>query len=258
MDKNLAEKLWIVAAPILKKAKTSRGRPEHDPKRTFLGALYVLENGLKWRCLPKQYGPKSTVHGKFLRWVKTGIINEIFEAARRIYLLKTDAFPNWLATDTSSCKAPYAKFSGKNPTDRAKRGIKKNILVDSRGAVLGIGVAAANQHDSKSFNEILGFAKSIKQSGLLIIAADSAYDSIKLKREAARQEIVLYAATNKRRNKDCPITRPKGRWIVEAAHSWFNNFRGIKTCYQKTKIVFVGCLQFVAAIHLLQKTLIFG
>ena len=258
MNKNLAEKLWIVAAPILQKVKSSRGRPEHHPKKTFLGALYVLENGLKWRCLPRKYGPTSTVHGKFLRWIKAGIINEIFEAARYVYLLKTDAFPNWLATDTSSCKAPYAKFSGKNPTDRAKQGIKKNILVDSRGAVLGVGAASANQHDSKLFGEILDLAKPIKKAGLLIIAADSAYDSAKLKQEAARRGIVLYAATNKRRNKDCPITRPKGRWIVEAAHSWFNNFRGIKTCYQKTKTVFVGCLQFVAAIHLLQKSLIFG
>ena len=69
MDKNLAEKIWHVVMPVLQIIKLHRGRPQHNPKKAFLGILYVLENGIKWSCLPRYYGAKSTVHGKMTLYV---------------------------------------------------------------------------------------------------------------------------------------------------------------------------------------------
>ena len=252
MDKNLAEKIWNVVASILQTAKLNRGRPQHSPKKAFFGILFVLENGIKWRCLPRCYGAKSTVHGKYMKWINTGLIQKAFEAMRNLYLANSKAFSNWLATDTSSCKAPYANFSGKNPTDRAKRGVKKNILCDSRGAPLVLTVAPANRHDSKTLLELLDLAKEIKADALVIIAADSAYDSKRLKKSAADRGFVLHAATNKRRQKNSVIIRPKGRWIVEGCHSWLNNFRSVKTCFAKTAQSFLGFILLAATVRLFQ------
>jgi putative transposase len=246
----LAEKIWTVAQPILQTGNQSVGRPEFDPRKAFFGILFILENGIKWRCLPAEYGKVSTVHGKFMKWIRDEKIQRVFEMIRNEYLLKSDAFDNWYAVDTSYSKAPYAKYGGRNPTDRGKRGIKKNLAIDSQGAPLAIGVGPANQHDSQTLLEILITIKQIQKTALSIVALDSAYDSKKLRTDAAKIGFVLHASTNKRRRKDCPIIKPKGRWRVEHSHSWLNNFRSIKTCYAKYKETFLGFLQIAATIQL--------
>ena len=159
MDRNLAEKIWNVIFPILQIVQSNLGRPPHSAKKAFFGILYVLENGCKWRCLPRYFGPKSTVHGKYMKWLRAGLIDQALIAARKIYLGVTNAFPNWGASDTSTSKAPHAKFSGKNPTDRGKRGVKKNIICDSKGAPLFVAISPANQHDSKTLLPLLKQAR---------------------------------------------------------------------------------------------------
>ena len=258
MNNILAEKIWAVAEPILQTETQRIGRPEFDIRRTFFGIFFVLENGIKWRCLPGEYGKVSTVHGKFMKWIRNGKIQKLFALIRNEYLLKSDAFNNWYAVDTSYSKAPYAKYSGKNPTDRGKRGIKKNLAIDSRGAPLAVCVGPANQHDSQTLLEILKLVKQIKRSNLSIIAADSAYDSNELRKAASKDGFVLHASTNKRRNKNCRIIKPKGRWQVEPVHSWLNNFRSIKICYAKNKETFLGFLQIAATVQLFKMATIFG
>ena len=41
------------------------------------------------------------------------------------------------------------KGTGPNPTDRAKSGTKRSILVDGKGVPLSVSVDAANRHDMK-------------------------------------------------------------------------------------------------------------
>jgi putative transposase len=41
------------------------------------------------------------------------------------------------------------KGTGPNPTDRAKSGTKRSILVDGNGVPLSVSVDAANRHDMK-------------------------------------------------------------------------------------------------------------
>jgi putative transposase len=250
MKGSLAKKLWPVVEPILQSEKKKIGRPGFDVYKTFEGVLFILESGSKWRQLPKEFGKTSTVHGKFMRWVRDGRIQIIFEIIRRNYIDQMSSFKNWYAVDTSYSKAPYALYGGKNPTDRGKRGVKKNLLIDSRGAPLVVSVGPANKHDSQTMMEILRMTKKIKHKGLVIVAVDSAYDSKSLRKEAAKDGFVIHAATNKRRNKNCPIVKPKGRWRVEATHSWLNNFRAVKTCYAKHRESFLAFLQIAAAVQL--------
>jgi putative transposase len=56
----------------------------------------------------------------------------------------------WQATDGTITKAPLGeKSTGANPTDRAKSGTKRSIVVDGKGVPLVISVDAANKHDMK-------------------------------------------------------------------------------------------------------------
>lgn len=40
--------------------------------------LYIIENGCKWRALPKEYGEWHTIYTRFNRWSKNGVIDKIF------------------------------------------------------------------------------------------------------------------------------------------------------------------------------------
>ena len=41
--------------------------------------LYIIENGCKWRALPKEYGNWHTIYVRFNRWSKNGTIDSIIE-----------------------------------------------------------------------------------------------------------------------------------------------------------------------------------
>jgi len=40
--------------------------------------LYVLENGCKWRGLPKEFGNWHTIYTRMNRWAKSGILQNAF------------------------------------------------------------------------------------------------------------------------------------------------------------------------------------
>lgn len=233
MNSILAEKLWSVVSHFFIKEKTSPGRPEHDPKKAFMGVWYVMENGIKWKYLPSEFGKPSTVHAKMMRWIKKGLCKKVFELMRKLYLEKSTAFKNWFVVDTSHSKASFAKNGGKSPVDRSKRGIKKNIATDSHGTILALAVAPGNRHDAETLEDLLPQLKQIQQAPITIIAADAAYQSQKLRNICLQDNFLLHHATKKFKNSTTPRITPNGRWIVEAAHSWINNFRSIRTCFSK-------------------------
>lgn len=258
MKKIIADDFWNCMKDLFPNNHGKPGRPPMSPRKALSGIMYILENGAKWRFLPRVYGKPSTVHGIFMRWVRNGTFRSIIERARKFYLSQQQEQPIWFAIDASSSKAPYANWSGKNPTDRSKRGIKKNIIIDKHGAPLAISVGPANRHDSYFFKETLDDLLEIETVETKIVAADSSYDAKKLRKIAKQKGYCLYAATNVRRNRSMKKINPNFRWKVEASHSWLNNFRSLKTCWTKTKNAFVALLQLGASVLLFRKGIIFG
>jgi transposase len=46
---------------------------------TFVNAiLYVVENGCKWRGLPKQFGKWNSVYQRCRRWARSGVLQKLF------------------------------------------------------------------------------------------------------------------------------------------------------------------------------------
>ena len=258
MKKIISDDFWNSIKDLFSNNQTKPGRPPMNPRKALSGIMFILENGSKWRFLPHTYGKPSTVHGTFMRWVRNGTFKMIIDRTRKFYLSKLDAVPTWCAIDASSSKAPFAQWSGKNPVDRSKRGIKKSIIVDQHGSPLAFAVGAANRHDSVFFKETLNDLMVLETNCFKILAADSAYDAKRLRKLANEKGFVLYAATNKRRKLDCKKINPGLRWKVEASHSWLNNFRSLKTCWTKTKEAFVALLQLGASVLLLRKGILFG
>mgnify|MGYP000882867500 CR=1 FL=1 len=45
------------------------GRPAMDKRQALRGIFWVLDNGAKWKDLPREFGAKSAVHKYFTLWV---------------------------------------------------------------------------------------------------------------------------------------------------------------------------------------------
>ena len=160
---------------------------------------------------------------------------------------------NWYAIDSSSKKAPFALFSGKNPTDRSKRGIKQIFIVDRQGAPVEVGVAAAHVHDSKLLKPMLKHYTRTEKPNIL--TGDAAFDVDELRKFCVKKNLALIAATNKRRSKNTGTkVKPPMRWVVERTIGWFSWYRGIKICWNKLAISHLGFLHL--AVH--QSTFQYG
>ena len=62
---------------------TQRGNVKNENLQVLNAILYVLENGCKWRALPKRFGNWHTIYMRMNRWAKNGVLDRIFEALQR-------------------------------------------------------------------------------------------------------------------------------------------------------------------------------
>jgi len=252
--KSISSDLWNEIEKFLPKKKYKIGRPEKDIKQALLGIMYILKNGSLWHELPEKFGKPSTVHGKFMKWCRLGIFQKIIKCARKYYMQR-QKHKSWFAFDTLVKKAPLANFSGNNPTDRSKKGVKQTILVDKNGAPLYVDLAPANVHDSKLLQPII--QKLRRSKNKRILAADSAFDAKFLYQLCAKKNIQLDASTNVRRNKNKQKYYPKGRWVVERTFGWLACYRGLKICWAKSKISHLSFLQIACSIQLFKMSGVF-
>lgn len=156
----LSDSLWARIEPLLPQAKSRYrgrgknrkhigGRPAAERRKIMSGILYVLRTGCQWNALPRaQYGSGKTAHSYFQRWARAGVFRRMWAAGLTDYdELKGIAW-KWQAADGAMTKAPLGGGkTGPNPTDRAKRGTKRSLLVDEHGVPLGLVVSGANTPD---------------------------------------------------------------------------------------------------------------
>ena len=64
---------------IIKEYLPVQRKPEEVEMIDFLnGVLYIIENGCKWRALPKEFGNWHTIYTRLNRWCKNGTLDKIF------------------------------------------------------------------------------------------------------------------------------------------------------------------------------------
>ena len=144
--------------------------------------------------------------------------------------------------------------TGPNPTDRAKKGVKRSLLTEASGVPIGLAIEGANRHDCKLVEATLESialtrprATKKKPQGICL---DKGYD---YKRVRDLVEAFGYTAHIKARGEEAQaIKRQAGfkarRWVVERTHSWMNRFRRILTRWEKKPVNYLAMLHFVCAI----------
>ena len=76
----IPDELWQRIEPILKEfwPKKPTGRKVANWRKMLNGIIFRMRSGCQWEQLPERYGPKSTVHDWFQRWVQGGIFEKIW------------------------------------------------------------------------------------------------------------------------------------------------------------------------------------
>lgn len=103
--------LWALLVPILKSDKVRKkpGRPRRDDRAIFDGLIWLARTGAQWSQLPREFGPKSTVHERFTEWVETGALERAWAVLLREYDAAIGLDWTWQAADRCIVKAPFGK-----------------------------------------------------------------------------------------------------------------------------------------------------
>ncbi len=253
----ISEKIWERIKILIPSKKSKIGRPRKDSKTILDGIFFVMHTGIQWGLLPSYYGAVSTVHGTFMRWVKEGIFQKILKMSIELSI-EILGKPQSFHYDTSSQKAPFARFSGYNPTDRKKQGVKKGVVIDFKKIILSLSFDPANVHDSKTLESHLENIKQFTEEKPLVLSADSAFDDTKLRKKCADYNLALNASTNVRRDKNKQKLKVGGQWKSEQVFGILHWNRGIKFCWLKLKESALAFLQFAAAVHNFRLVGVFG
>ena len=66
----LSDAQWAAIEPLLPRLG---GKPRVDDRRVISGVLHRYREGLRWRTIPAEYGPRTTLFNRFNRWSQKGI-----------------------------------------------------------------------------------------------------------------------------------------------------------------------------------------
>jgi transposase len=101
------DELWALAEPIVRPpAQPKGGRPWADSRRALDGVLYVLRTGCQWRAVPAEFGPGTTLHDRFQRWVASGAFQRLWTSCLERYGVERGIAWAWQAADGCLVKAP--------------------------------------------------------------------------------------------------------------------------------------------------------
>ena len=108
-----------------------RKRPTISNYDFMCALLYIIENGCKWRALPKEFGNWHTIYTRFNRWSKNGTIDRIFEELQRknIIEIRTEI----VCIDSTSIKvhpdaAGALKSAGEQSIGHSKGGSQQSFI----------------------------------------------------------------------------------------------------------------------------------
>ena len=94
----LSDEQWAAIAPLVPMVHT--GPKRKDDRRVISGIIHRLREGCRWRALPDEYGPYTTVFNRYNRWSQRGLWRRIFEA-----LVEREGPPALAMIDSSAVKA---------------------------------------------------------------------------------------------------------------------------------------------------------
>ena len=262
---HIPDDLWNRIAPLLGPEKPSGtpGRPAVAFRLIFDAIVYVLRTGCQWQALPRQeYAPGSTVHGRFRQWVKAEVFERAWKVLLEYYDQEVGIDWKWQALDGVITKAPLGgEATGPSPVDRAKKGTKRSVLTDRRGAPLAVVVTGANTPDKTVALETVDGMGVPRPERVVYrlhhLCLDKGYDYEDVIAGMLERDYIVHL---KHRGEPEPSVSPEKkhparRWVVERTHAWHNKFRRLLVRWER-KVEHYRALVHLASVLILYRLVI--
>jgi len=255
-ESQLPEALWERIKALLPAAKPKQkaGAPRKGDRQMMTAIFYVLRRGCQWQASPRSLGASSTVHDRYQEWREAGVFRQLWSAGLQEYDELKGLDWEWQAMDGAMTKAPLGgEQTGRNPTDRGKRGVKRSLLVEGHGLPIAVAVEGAHRHDMKlteaTLEEIVVERPEPTEEDPQNMCLDKGYDYAEVRGIVARWGYTAHLRTRGEENQAkerIPGYRAR-RWVVERTHSWLDRFRRILIRWEKDVENYLGMLHFACA-----------
>ncbi len=226
LDRLLPEPAWLAG---------QGGRPEVHCRRQIVDAIfYLVDNGNKWRSLPADFPPWSTVYNYLAGWEKAGVTQQVLDGLRDRVRLAEDrvAQPSAAIIDSASVKAAETVGKPSRGFDAGKKinGRKRHIAVDTLGLLLCVLVTAASVQDRDGARPLLEQLAAACQR-VRLVWADGGYAGKLVNWAHTGLKIVLQIV---KRSDDATgfVVLPR-RWVVERTLAWIARHRRCVRDYER-------------------------
>ena len=112
----LSDVQWAVIEPLLPHLG---GKPRVDDRRIISGILHRYREGLRWRAVPAEYGPRTTLFNRFDRWSDKGIWQGLLAA-----LVACHDPPEFAMVDSSAVRAHRSAAGAKGGSKTRRSAVR--------------------------------------------------------------------------------------------------------------------------------------
>lgn len=226
LDPLLPDPAWLTG---------SGGRPEAHCRREIVDAIfYLVDNGIKWRALPADFPPWSTVYNYFAAWEAAGVTQQVLDDLRdRVRLSEGRAAqPTAGIIDSQSIRAAETVPKTSRGYDAGKKvnGRKRHIAVDTLGLLLCVLVTAASVQDRDGARPLLEQLRA-SYHRIRLVWADGGYAGKLV--DWAHATIKLTVAIVKRSDDATGFVVLPRRWVVERTLAWISGHRRCVRDYER-------------------------
>lgn len=206
---------------------------KYSLRSIFEAILYLLVSGCQWRMLPNDFPKWQSVYKFFRKWREDGHIEHFIEKTvmRIRHKRKQNECPTVGALDAQSVKWGNRHSHNGFDANKKVKGIKRNIVVDRNGFILGRTVDNAGKHDSKLAYPLCKQA-SFFWPTLKKVLVDRGYRG-EIVNQVKSDFMIELEASNTPNGTRGFIPRPL-RWVVERTFAWLDGFRRLTRNYEQT------------------------
>nr|WP_225887793.1 IS5 family transposase [Myxococcus xanthus] len=256
------DELWERMAPLLPRRRPHRkgGRPWADDRAAPRGILFVLKTGIAWRDLPAEvFGVSGvTCWRRLEQWTRIGVFRRLQEQLLDELGMKGRIDWSRAAFDSGSVRGRKGgPETGKNPTDRGKKGSKHHVLTDRKGSPLAVLLSAANVHDKKRALPLVDAVPPVHtgrrgrpRKRPKKAHAGKGYDFKDIRQGLRARHITPRIA---RRGIESSERLGRHRWVVERTLAWLHSFKRLRVREERRADLHLALLQLGCSIVLLRR-----
>jgi transposase len=218
------------------------GRPRVCHRTALRVIWFVLATGNRWEDVPQELGCSGrTAHRRLRDWEEAGVWDRLHADLLRLLKKAGKLDEGTVIVDGVTVRAfGGGDATGKNPTDRGRKGTKHTLMVDRHGAPLAIETAGANASDHRQILPLVrdfpkvggkpGRPKEVPDE----LYADRGYDS-----EATRWILRWLGVEPFIAKRKTPHGSGLGkvRWVVERTISWLKGLRRMRVRYDRLGVI---------------------